>query len=102
MSAPNTRAISIASLLTTALTPSTEEGDSALVHVEDTGAVIRVWTHVPTGFNEATRLHVLDFLMSHADRFGHEARRSGSSVLWAEIDQAPMSHPAASKPEEAP
>ncbi|MER6187694.1 hypothetical protein [Streptomyces sp. NPDC001652] len=102
MSAPKTRAIAIASLLTTALNTSTEEGVSARVHIEETDTGIRVWAPLPAALAEATRLRVLDFLTANADRFGHECRSSGPAVLWAEVHHVHTPHPAASEPEEAP
>jgi hypothetical protein len=70
--------------------------------MEESDSQIRVWTQLPAALSEATRLKILDFLTVNADRFGHDVRSNGPSLLWAEVHQHPPPNPAASEPEDAP
>jgi hypothetical protein len=82
------RATAIYTLLTTVLATPASEDNPDPVHIEESSTVIRVWAEIPPTLAEPLRLEVLEFLRRTADRFGHTIRRSGQSVLWAEVSQS--------------
>ncbi|MER6205957.1 hypothetical protein [Streptomyces sp. NPDC001642] len=86
MSSPTTRATAIASMLTTALGAPQDKNDTHAVRIEPTESALRISAPVPATLSAAATRDVLDFLLSVADRFGHDVPHDGPSVIWAEIE----------------
>jgi len=88
VSSPTTKAVAIASMLTTALCAPAGADAPEAVRIEESDTALRIWAPVPAALSEAVRLDVLGFLLDNADRFGHTVPHDGPSLIWAEIKKS--------------